>query len=116
MSLKDATYNINLARQGDFDRYLVFRIYKKGKPWTAYRQFCQHFLAPLALMSCRDVRLNQLLRVYIDGVPLDLASGLLPIKAKFNFGLFTYYPCQRAKDLPIGWFAARRRAGHEPTS
>ncbi|MBK8619069.1 MAG: hypothetical protein IPN96_18575 [Anaerolineales bacterium] len=28
------------------------------------------------------------LRVYIDGVPLDLASELLPAE-KFNFGLLT---------------------------
>jgi ribosomal protein L11 methylase PrmA len=31
-----------------------------------------------------------LLRVYIDGVPLDLASSLLPAKTKFNFGLLTH--------------------------
>jgi hypothetical protein len=57
---------------------------------VAYRQFCQHFLAPLALMGLRDVRLSQLLRVYIDGIPLDLASSLLPAKTRFNFGLLTH--------------------------
>jgi hypothetical protein len=57
---------------------------------VAYRQFCQHFLAPLALMALRDIRLNQLLRVYIDGVPLDLASELLPGKTRLNFGLLTH--------------------------
>ena len=31
-------------------------------------------------MSCKDVRLNQLLRIYIDGIPLDLASTLLPLR------------------------------------
>ena len=34
--------------------------------------------------------MSQLLRVYIDGLPLDLASGLLPAKTKFNFGLLTH--------------------------
>jgi len=38
---------------------------------VAYQQFCQHFLAPLALMTTCDVRLGQLLRVHIDGIPLD---------------------------------------------
>jgi hypothetical protein len=57
---------------------------------VAYRQFCQHFLAPLALMALKDVRLSQLLRVYIDGVPLDLASELLPANTRFNFGLLTH--------------------------
>src|SRR6185436_4668831 len=65
-------------------------IYEEGEPWVAYRQFCQHFLAPLALMALKDVRLNQLLRVYIDGVPLDLVSELLPTRTRLNFGLLTH--------------------------
>ncbi len=44
----------------------------------AYRQFCQHFLAPLALMAKVDIRLGRLMRIHLDGVPLDLASRLLP--------------------------------------
>jgi hypothetical protein len=40
-------------------------------------------------MALKDIRLNQLLRVYIDGVPLDLASSLLPSGTRFNFGLLT---------------------------
>jgi len=44
----------------------------------------------LALMTYRDIRLNQLLRVYIDGIPLDLASRLLPRHALLNFGLFSH--------------------------
>ncbi len=92
MSLKDASvYNIQFVRgRAMLIDTLSFEIYKEGEPWVAYRQFCQHFLAPLALMSYRDVRLIQLLRVYIDGVPLDLASELLPVKTKFNFGLLTH--------------------------
>ncbi len=58
-----------------------------GAPWVAYRQFCQHFLAPLALMSYRDVRLGRLLREYLDGVPLDLAAALLPRRTMARPGL-----------------------------
>jgi len=92
MSLKDASsYNIQFVHgKATLIDTLSFEIYKEGEPWVAYKQFCQHFLAPLALMSYRDVRLSQLLRVYIDGVPLDLASELLPGKTKFNFGLLTH--------------------------
>ena len=54
-------------------------------PWPAYQQFCRHFLAPLALMAWRDVRLSQLLRVYLDGIPLDLASRLLPWRTRLNW-------------------------------
>lgn len=80
MSLKDASaYNIQFWRgRPVLIDTLSFEKYRVGEPWVAYRQFCQHFLAPLALMAYRDVRLNQLLRVYVDGIPLDLAHTLLP--------------------------------------
>ncbi len=92
MTLKDASaYNMQLfqGRMRLIDT-LSFEIYQEGKPWVAYRQFCQHFLAPLALMALKDVRLNQLLRIYIDGIPLDLASKLLPASSKLNFGLLNH--------------------------
>jgi len=92
MSLKDCSaYNIQF-RNGRpiFIDTLSFEKYREGQPWVAYRQFCQHFLAPLAVMSCKDVRLNQLLRVYIDGMPLDLASSLLPIGTRFKFSLLSH--------------------------
>jgi len=92
MSLKDCSaYNIQF-RKGKpiFIDTLSFEKYQEGKPWVAYRQFCQHFLAPLALMSYKDIRLNQLLRLYIDGVPLDLANSLLPFRTHFSFTLLSH--------------------------
>ncbi len=92
MSLKDCSaYNIQF-RNGKpiLIDTLSFEKYREGEPWVAYRQFCQHFLAPLALMSYRDIRLNQLLRIYIDGVPLDLASSLLPFHTFFRFSLLSH--------------------------
>ena len=62
----------------------------EGRPWTAYRQYCQHFLAPLALMSLRDIRLGQLLRVHLDGIPLDLASRLLPRGSRRRLALLLH--------------------------
>jgi hypothetical protein len=56
-------------------------------PWSGYRQFCEHFLAPLALMSLLDVRLGQLWRASVDGVPIDLAARLLPWRSRLRFGL-----------------------------
>lgn len=89
MSLKDASaYNVQFVNgKPVFIDTLSFEEYTSGKPWQAYRQFCQHFLAPLALMAYTDVRLLQLLRTHIDGVPLDLATKLLPRKAKLRPGL-----------------------------
>ena len=92
LSLKDASaYNIQFQRgQPVLIDTLSFEAYREGEPWTAYRQFCQHFLAPLALMALVDVRLSQLLRVYIDGIPLDLAAHLLPGRTRFDLGLSTH--------------------------
>jgi hypothetical protein len=73
MSLKDASaYNIQFidCRPVLIDT-LSFERYVPGRPWIAYRQFCQHFLAPLALMSYRDPRVSQLLKAGLDGIPLD---------------------------------------------
>ncbi len=86
MVLKDASaYNIQfVGGKPVLIDTLSFDLYKEGAPWDAYRQFCQHFLAPLALASLVDIRLIQLLRVYIDGIPLDLASALLPGRTKLG--------------------------------
>jgi hypothetical protein len=51
---------------------------EEGRAWDAYKQFCEQFLLPLTLMSTRDVRCSTLLRSYLDGIPLDLGSRLLP--------------------------------------
>jgi hypothetical protein len=92
MSLKDASaYNIQFHRgSATLIDTLSFEAYQEGNPWIAYRQFCQHFLAPLALMAYRDFRLSQLLRVHLDGIPLDLASRLLPVRTRLNFGISTH--------------------------
>ena len=92
MTLKDASaYNIQfMDGKPVLIDTLSFEKYREGQAWAAYRQFCQHFLAPLALMSHSDIRLNQLLRTYIDGVPLDLASSLLPFRTRFTFSLLSH--------------------------
>lgn len=92
MCLKDASaYNIQfVAGRPVFIDSLSFERYRDGEPWVAYRQFCQHFLAPLALMALRDVRLSQLLRVHLDGIPLDLATSLLPARAWLRGGLLMH--------------------------
>jgi hypothetical protein len=113
MSLKDASaYNIQFVRgKPTLIDTLSFEIYKEGQPWVAYRQFCQHFLAPLALMALRDIRLNQLLRVYIDGVPLDLASQLLPSRTRFNFGLLTHIHLHASAQKRYSGAEVQSRAG-----
>lgn len=88
MSLKDASaYNIQF-RQGRplLIDTLSFEPYDPSRPWIAYRQFCQHFLGPLLLMAHRDLRLNRLSQVHLDGIPLDLTSRLLPWNTYAQWG------------------------------
>lgn len=92
MTLKDSSaYNIQFQNgKPILIDTLSFEKYEEGQPWKAYRQFCQHFLAPLALMSHTDIRLNQLLRIYIDGIPLDLTKKLLPTRTLTMFSLLSH--------------------------
>ena len=92
MVLKDASaYNIQFRGAAPvLIDTLSFDIWEEGTPWAAYRQFCQHFLGPLALMSRADVRLGALSRVFIDGVPLDLVADLLPFSSKLAPSLLVH--------------------------
>jgi len=106
MSLRDASaYNITFhhGRPVLLDT-TSFEILPEGRPWIAYRQFCQHFLAPLALMAYRDVRLGQLSRIHLDGVPLDLTVELLPARTRSKPGLVMHLrmhaKSQRKHEVP----------------
>lgn len=92
MTLKDASaYNVQFrGSRPVFIDTLSFSKYSPGEPWAAYGQFCRHFLAPLLLMSYRDVRLGALMAAHIDGIPLDLASSLLPRRTWFRFSVLTH--------------------------
>jgi hypothetical protein len=114
MTLKDASaYNVQF-REGKpiLIDTLSFDAYAEGEPWIAYRQFCQHFLAPLALMAHADVRLSQLTRSYIDGIPLTLAARLLPFRTRFHPGLMLHLHAhagmQARGALPAGATSARK--------
>jgi len=86
MILKDASaYNIQFLNGGPvLIDTLSFETYREGRPWEAYGQFCRHFLAPLLLMAYVDARLGRLMQNYIDGIPLDLAAGLLNRRGGFS--------------------------------
>lgn len=96
MSMKDASaYNIQFVdgRPILIDS-LSFEFYDPEKGWNGFRQFCMHFLAPLALMSMTDYRLGQLFRVHLDGVPFELSSALLPWKSWLKFSTLIYIHLQ----------------------
>jgi len=90
MSLKDATaYNIQFHKgKPIFIDTLSFELYPINRPWVAYRQFCQHFLAPLALISRIDPGLIRMFIIHLDGIPLDLAAKMLPFRSRLNIDLY----------------------------
>jgi hypothetical protein len=88
-TLRDASsYNVQFVRGRPlFIDTLSFEPRNEGAPWNGYRQFCEHFLVPLALMSKVDVRTGALLRSHLEGIPLDLGSRLLPRSSWLRPGL-----------------------------
>jgi ribosomal protein L11 methylase PrmA len=92
MTLKDASaYNVQFVRgRPILIDTLSFEPYEEGQPWVAYRQFCQHFLAPLALMAKVDIRLGSMSRVHLDGIPLDLAAEILPGRSSLRPSLYMH--------------------------
>ncbi|HPG31752.1 MAG TPA: SAM-dependent methyltransferase [bacterium] len=92
MILKDATsYNVQFHNGTPvFIDTLSFEEYKEGEPWVAYNQFCRHYIAPLCLMKYTDNRINKLLQVNLDGIPVDMSSRLLPLKSFVNNLPFTH--------------------------
>ena len=90
--LKDASaFNIQFVDgRATLIDTLSFETYEAGRPWIAYRQFCQHFLAPLLLAATVDERLLRLSRQHLDGVPLELASRLLPKRSWLRPGVLLH--------------------------
>lgn len=92
MSLKDASaFNIQFFNgKPILIDTLSFEAYEEGKPWVAYKQFVEHFLSPLCLMSYVDVRLNRLSSVFLDGIPVDVVSSMLPFRTRLNLSLLIH--------------------------
>ena len=86
MILKDATpYNFYLTggKAVMFDTS-SFMFFKENDSWIAYRQFCEEFLSPVALMHYNGAEWSKLTMANLRGMPLSFVSKQLPIKSWFN--------------------------------
>ncbi len=92
MILKDASaYNVQfIGKEPVFIDTLSFTAYTPGMPWDGYRQFCEQFVAPLALARYTSYDSLRLLQTHIEGLPLKLACSLLPLRAKLNRSLLSH--------------------------
>ena len=86
MILKDASsYNVQFVGPNPiFIDTLSFDLYRKDLPWSAFGQFCRHFISSLLLMKYCHTDVNKMLISFIDGIPLDVASSLLPLRTHFS--------------------------------
>jgi hypothetical protein len=73
-----------------FIDHLSFEKYDPAKPWIAYRQYCEMFLAPLLLAHYSQHECNRLLLAYPEGIPLKLASRLLPGRTRFSLHIYLH--------------------------
>jgi len=117
MTLKDASaYNAQFHKgRPVFIDLLSFERREEGEPWTAYRQFCMHFLAPLALTAKVDLRCGVWSKLWVDGIPLALAAKTLPVSARFRPGLLWHlflHARMEARHGDARRSAAKARAVH----
>jgi hypothetical protein len=118
MRLRDASaYNVQFdAGRPIFIDSLSFEVAPDTEPWPAYRQFCEQFLAPLALMALRDPRCGLMLRDFIDGIPLELAAALLPWRTRLNLGLSAHIHLHARAQRRAGGGVAPGEGGAAPPS
>jgi hypothetical protein len=110
MILKDSSaYNIQfVGNKPVFIDTLSFAAYEAGKPWDGYKQFCEHFLVPLALAHYATPDLLKIQRAYLDGIPLGVAARLLPRRARLRGGLLSH--------IFIHASASKRHQGNQVTN
>jgi hypothetical protein len=58
--------------------------------WTAYGQFCDHFLAPLLLEAHLSVPFQPYVRGRLAGIPVTELAGMFPGLKRFRRGVFSH--------------------------
>ena len=58
--------------------------------WTAYGQFCDHFLAPLLLEAHLGVPFQPHVRARLGGLPVTELAGMFPGLRRFRRGVFSH--------------------------
>jgi hypothetical protein len=58
--------------------------------WTAYGQFCDHFLAPLLLEAHLGVPFQPYVRARLSGLPVTELAGMFPGLRRFRRGVFSH--------------------------
>lgn len=92
MTLKDAT-PFNIVFDGEKPLMVdlsSFEIYEEGKPWQAFKQFCENFYLPVLLAKYFDAIANEIYLNNTAGINISKGLSLLPSKAFFNINTLLY--------------------------
>jgi hypothetical protein len=103
MTLKDAPpLNIQFEQgRPIFLDTLSFEQYDPGRPWIAYRQFCECFLFPLYLHRYLRTGTGNLVTGWPEGIPAAATARLLPPKSRWNAGAWMHVFLQsHVRSLP----------------
>lgn len=92
MILKDATpFNIQFVDGAPvFIDTLSFEEYDATKPWIAYRQFVECFVAPLLMAKYNSAEMLKTFQVWPGGMPLNTVSALLPLRSMLSANIFMH--------------------------
>lgn len=90
--LVDASaYNIQfIGKKPIFIDALSIRPYKDGEYWTAYKQFCDHFLNPLLLRSVKGIPHNGIFRGNMEGVATRELNSILSLFEKMSVNMLMH--------------------------
>ena len=107
-TLKDGSaFNIQFMNSKPiFMDVLSFRNYRNDEPFFGYKQFCEHFLAPLCLAAFSGIDFNRWFRGSLDGLDLVEVSSALPLSSYFRLNVLLHIHLQ-------GWAIKKLESGIE---
>ena len=106
--LKDASaFNVQFIQSRPiFMDVMSFEDYQDGAPFLGYKQFCEHFLAPLCLSAFSGIDFNTWFRGRLDGLDLIDVSAALPSTSYFRPNILLNIHMQ-------AWFMRKLESGTE---
>ncbi|MCX7862778.1 MAG: hypothetical protein N2449_07260 [Bacteroidales bacterium] len=119
-TLKDASaFNVQfIGNKPIFIDTTSFEVYENGKPWVAYKQFCEHFLSPLLLSKYTHRSISHWWYFNLDGIPLNITHKLLSFRSYFNsLSLFHIHahsyninkPSQNITTKPTNYYISKEK-------
>lgn len=118
-TLKDASaFNVQFINTKPiFIDVLSFTEYREGEPFIGYKQFCEHFLAPLCLSACAGIDYNTWFRGRLEGLDLVEVSKALPVVTRFRMQILMHLHLQAwAMQRVRATTSVVKRKRHRPVS